>query len=320
MLGLVAEYRRRATSERTADAKRRAIARGVPTFARIPPGYRRRKDGTLEPDRHADTVAEAFRLRADGATVMEVREHLRANGVDRSFHGTQALLKSRIVLGELRFGELVNDRAHEAIVDEVTWRRVQRQIVSRGRRPRSERLLARLGVLRCRTCGARMVAGTTHQGRERKVYEFYRCPPVGDCPRRVTISAQVAEEAVVAAVKNILSGITGTASTDTGIAAARADVDRVESELDAAVRAFTGLDDVDAARERLAELRDARDTARDRLFDLEATVAPAVNVGADDWDLLTLAEQRDLIRAVVDRATVTPGRGPDRVTIEPRAQ
>jgi hypothetical protein len=104
MLGLVAEYHHRSTSERTADAKRRAVMRGVPPFPNVPPGYCRRKDGTLEPDRHADAVTGAFRLRANGATVMQVREHLREQGVDRSFHGTQALLRSRIVLGELRFG------------------------------------------------------------------------------------------------------------------------------------------------------------------------------------------------------------------------
>jgi DNA invertase Pin-like site-specific DNA recombinase len=50
MLGPVAEYHRRSTSERTADAKRRAVMRGVPRFPNVPPGYRRRKDGTLEPD------------------------------------------------------------------------------------------------------------------------------------------------------------------------------------------------------------------------------------------------------------------------------
>ncbi|HEY1318015.1 MAG TPA: recombinase family protein, partial [Gaiella sp.] len=129
MLGAVAEYQRRATAERTVDAKRRAVARGVPPFPNVPPGYRKRKDGTLEPDKHAPVVAAAFELRANGATVMEVREYLRAHGVDRSFHGTQALLRSRIVLGELRFGEMLNEQAHEAIVDTSTWRRVQRQIV-----------------------------------------------------------------------------------------------------------------------------------------------------------------------------------------------
>jgi site-specific DNA recombinase len=319
MLGLVAEYHRRATSERTADAKRRAVMRGVPPFPNVPPGYRQRKDGTLEPDRHADAVTEAFRLRARGATVMEVREHLRANGVDRSFHGVQALLRSRIPLGELRFGEVLNTSSHEPIVDLETWRRVQRQVVSRGRRPKSERLLARLGVLRCGTCGARMVTGTTVQGRRRKPYTFYRCNPTSDCPRRVTISADVAESTVVDAVKRILAGVEGTATSDTGIAAARAEAERAEAELDAAVRAFSGLDDVEATRERLAALRDARDAARDRLDDLQEHVLPAVRLTADDWDILALDERRDLIRAVVDRAVVAPGRGDDRVTVEARS-
>jgi len=107
---------------------------------------------------------------------------------------------------------------------------------------------------------------------------------------------------------------------DAGIQEARGDVAQAEADLDKAVRAFSGLDDVQAARERLGALRDARDAARDRLDDLLAAVAPAVNVGADDWDLLTLAEQRDLVRATVERAVVTPGREADRVTVEPRAQ
>ena len=319
MLGLVAEYARRSTAERTADAKRRAIARGVPTFANIPPGYRQRKDRTLEPNGDAPAVAEAFRMRASGATIMDVRGHLATHGIKRSFHGTQALLRSRIVLGELHFGVLVNESAHEAIVDPDTWRRVQRQIVTRGRRPKSDRLLARLGVLRCGTCGARMVTGTTVQGRRRTPYSFYRCNPTSDCPRRVTISADVAEQVVVDAVKQILEGVAGTASMDDGIASARADVERAEQELDAAVRAFSGLEDVEAARERLAALRDARDVARDRLDDLRATVIPAVTLTADDWDDLTLAERRDLVRAVVDQAVVAPGRGPDRITVEPRS-
>ena len=47
---------------------------------------------------------------------------------------------------------------HEAIVkDRGLFERVQRRTVSRGRQAKSERLLARLGVLRCGTCGSRMV-------------------------------------------------------------------------------------------------------------------------------------------------------------------
>jgi dihydrodipicolinate synthase/N-acetylneuraminate lyase len=39
-----------------------------------------------------------------------------------------------------------------------------------------------------------------------------------------------------------------------------------------------------------------------------------------DWNVLTLDEQRAVIRAVVDSATVAPGRGRDRITIHPRGE
>ena len=41
---------------------------------------------------------------------------------------------------------------------------------------------------------------------------------------------------------------------------------------------------------------------------------------ADDWDVLTLDERRDLIRATIATARVAPGNSPDRVTIETRSQ
>jgi site-specific DNA recombinase len=319
MLGAVAEYHRRATSERTADAKRRAVARGVPPFPNVPPGYRRCEDGSLEPHpEQARVVADAFRLRAEGATVMEVREHLREHGIVRSFHGTQALLTSRIVLGELHFGDLVNAQSHPPLVDAQTWQAVQKMRSPRGRRPKSERLLARIGVLRCGTCGARMVVGTTKQGG--KVHSFYRCPPIGDCPRRVTISADVAERTIVDAVTERLEGMRGTASMDDGITEAERRLDACEQELDAAVRAFSGLDDVDAARDRLAALKEARDGARDRLAELQAAAVPAVTVSVGDWGDLTLDERRALIRAVVERADVVPGRGVDRISVKPRGE
>jgi DNA invertase Pin-like site-specific DNA recombinase len=319
MLGAVAEYHRRATAERTEEAKRRAVERGVPPFPNVPPGYRKREDGRLEPDPEtARAVAAAFDLRASGATIMDVRNHLRANGIERSFHGVQAFLGSRIVLGELRFGERINDHAHAAIVAPEVFERVQRMKLPRGRRPNSQRLLARLGVLRCGTCGARMVTGTTVQSG--KTYAFYRCPPVGDCPRRVTISADVAEKAVVEAVQALLADVRGTANLESGVEQAERELSARQDELDAAIRTLAPVGDERAAQERLAELRQARDEARERLADLAEAAPPAVTVTAGDWDLLTPDERRALIRAVVERADVAPGRGPDRITVRPRSE
>lgn len=314
-LGAVAEYHRNVTAERTAEAKRRAIARGVPTFAKIPPGYRQREDGTLKVEaKEARVIRDAFAARANGATVMETRELLRAGGIERSFHGTQAILTSRIYLGELRFGELVNTASHPAIVDADTWAKVQRMRSPRGRRAKSDRLLARLGVLRCGSCGARMVVGTAHHGK----YAMYRCPPIGDCSRRVSISAEVAESAVIDKVRELLAGVEGTASVGGATEQAERDYVQAEAELSAAVEAFTGLEDVVAAREKLKALRETRDRTRDRLDELQAAHAPVVTVTAADWDELTADERRALIGVVIDRAEVAPGRGADRLTIVPR--
>jgi DNA invertase Pin-like site-specific DNA recombinase len=318
-LGAVAEYHRRATAERTEDAKRRAIERGEPPYPNVPPGYQKRDDGRLEPSEDAPAVAEAFRLRAEGATVMDVRDHLRANGIERSFHGTQALLGSRGVLGELHFGGFPpNLEAWEPIVDPEVWEACQRARVPRGRRPKSERLLSRLGVLRCGTCGARMVVGTTRQGR--KSYAFYRCPPVGDCPRRVTISADVAERAVVEAVQELLRGVSGTAAVDT--ADAEREFEEAQAAFEAAVVAFDGIDPA-AANVRLRALQDERDAALNRLRELRLASGAAVTVTADDWGDLTPDERRALVRAVVDRAEVAPAdgvRGADRMTVLPRGE
>jgi site-specific DNA recombinase len=317
MLGAVAEYHRRVTAERTIEGKRLAVARGVAPFPNLPPWLRRGEGDVIELDpKKAPVVQEAVRLRTDeGATIATVREYLRGHGIKRSYHGTQALLKSRMLLGELRFGDLVNEDAFPAIVDPETWQKLERVSLPRGRRAKSDRLLARLGVLRCGSCGAKMVVGTS-QGK----YALYRCPPTGSCSQRVTISAEVAENTVVAAVQELLTGIEGRASVEGGVGEAAEELARRQEALDKAIRTFEGFEDEQEARGRLQELRAARDQARERHDELLAASAPAISVSAGDWNVLTIEERRALIRAVVDQAVVSPGRGADRVTVEPRSQ
>jgi hypothetical protein len=187
-------------------------------------------------------------------------------------------------------------------------------VIPSGRKAKSERLLARLGVLRCGSCGARMVVGTARQGGKR--YPYYRCPPVGDCPQRVTISAHIVEGVVVAAVRRRLADVEGRASAERNVHDAQVTLDRAQSDLDAAIRAFAGLEDEDAARTRLAELRDARDEARERVEHLGSPrLVMTVNLSRD-WDLLTLEERRTAIRLTVAAVRVAPGRGAGRVKVE----
>ncbi|HXR61388.1 MAG TPA: recombinase family protein [Solirubrobacterales bacterium] len=314
MMGAFAEYYRRSVGERTAEAQADAVARGICPFPDVPPGLETGEDGRLIHTPDAPTVLEAFERRDKGATIKEIRAFLREHGIERSYHGVQSLLSSRLYLGEIHFGKLTNLEAHKPIVPRPLFDRVQRSKVSRGRRPKSDRLLARLGVLRCGSCGARMVIGTQKQNG--RTYPFYRCPPVGDCRRRVTISAEIVEAAVVEATKERLANEEGRASSQEDALEAAAAHEKAQADLDAAIRAFAGFEDEEAARERLAELREARDQARDRDEQLR-NASSALTITMADWDRLGLDAQRGLIRATVEAVTIGgEGRGRDRITIK----
>jgi DNA invertase Pin-like site-specific DNA recombinase len=306
-------FSRRQNAEKSRAAVERAVVRGVVPWPNIPPGYTRAENGLLEPDENADTIRGAFELRADGAAILDVRDHLARHGIERSYHGTQTILRSRLYLGEIHFGTIPpNLTAHTAIVDRDLFKRVQRIIVPRGSRAKSERLLARLGVLRCGTCDARMVVASANHGQ----YPMYRCPPIVDCERRVTVSAVMVEEVVVAAVRAALDGLEGRASIEANAREAEVALVRAQADLDAAIRAFAGLEEETAARERLAELRQVRDECQGRVDHLGGQRLAVVISAAADWDRLSVDGRRALIRATVQRVTVAPGRGADRIGVE----
>jgi hypothetical protein len=248
-------------------------------------------------------------LRADGVSIQDVRLYLSAHGIERSHHGVQRLLASRVVLGHIYFGDHVKLGAHPAIVDADVWRRVQEASAPRGRQSKSERLLARLGVLRCASCGSRMVVTSSNGG----AHPGYRCSPTGDCDRRVSISARLVERLVIDAVKAALADVEGRASAEQGARKAAQALEHAQAELDALIDLLDPLEP--KARERLATATGRRDQARERVDRLCGHRA-AVTINASvDWDRLTLDERRALIRAVVERVDVTPGRGADRVTV-----
>jgi site-specific DNA recombinase len=311
MLGAVSEYYRRSAGERIGESQAQAIARGVPPWPSVCPGYRRREDQRWEPDpATAPVIREAFERRAAGVPIAEIRTLLRSHGIERSYHGIQSLLGSRLVLGEIHFGRHSNLEAFEPIVERETFERVQRARVLRGRRATSDRLLARLGVLRCGTCGARMVVGTSNNSQ----YWIYRCPPIGDCPRRVTIAAEKVEGLVVERTREALRGRKGRASAERTWRDALRARDVAQDALDAAIAVIGDWTDASAV-ERLGELRGERDRAQAHLDGLGGLRA-AVVVDADaDWERLTVAERRGLIAATL-RAFVDPGRGLERVRVE----
>jgi DNA invertase Pin-like site-specific DNA recombinase len=334
VVGAVNEYHADEAAEKTLNAKRDAVARGVAPFPILPAGYRRGEGERIEPDpATAPIVAQAFQLRADGATVLRVRDFLRESGVQvASLHRphplqpidhqrTRTLLASRFVLGELRFGEFFNPTSHTPIVEGDVWNAAQRHRGSKlGRTAKSDRLLARLGVLRCGMCGKPLSVGGYFSRYTGKRTATYGCAqPDAACPQPCTINADLVDNAVVARVRNELAKKSGSASAEHRLRDAAAALDAAEQRLANAVEAFTGLEDLDLARARLAEFREQRDQAEAALFELErsAPLQERVVRAGSEWTALSTEAQRQLIQLLVPRVLVHPTssgwRGLDRI-------
>jgi site-specific DNA recombinase len=314
MLGLMADYQRRSIRERVAGAQVRAIERGVPVSPRVPLGYTREKSSPLALDpQTAPIVEQVFRMRADGESIAAIRGTLAAAGISRSYRGVQVMLANRIYLGEVHFGKLHNLTAHEPIIDRELFARVQRAKVPRGPSPSSDRLLARLRVLRCGSCGSPL--GPMTMPKQGDGYAIYRCPSTNDCAHHCTIAATIAEDVVSGAVRAALADAEGRASMADNARRARADLDRTQVDYETAGRTLADHMDEQFAVDRLAELRQVRDEAQAVVDQLGPQAARTVSA-AKDWDKLSLGGRRELIRATVESAIVAPsGRGAERIAV-----
>jgi DNA invertase Pin-like site-specific DNA recombinase len=319
-----AEYFARVTAERTAESKQRNIDKGVPPFPRITPAYRRRADGTLEPHpKNAPIIREAIRMRLDNdASYTTLARFLAERGIRMTPGGVKAMLTSRLMIGELHFGNFRPNLTaiDEPIMDGVTFRRVQTISAPRGRYAKSERLLARLGILRCATCNARLSVDTARRGRgaARKLYSYYRC---GNrlCSGPAVVSCDVADAVLRDEAIRLSAEVEGRASAEAELEVARLRREAAESKLANAIRTLSGLGGEATTKEVLDELQAERDEAVDEHERLASLTTPDVTLRTtDDWDRLTFDEKRDVIRAVIARAVVRPGRGSDRITVEGR--
>jgi DNA invertase Pin-like site-specific DNA recombinase len=331
MLGAISEYYAELIREKTLPAKERAVARGEPPYPLIVAGYRLGPTRRIEVDpTQAPLVQQAFELRAAGATIVEVRDFLRQSDVlvpaMRKPHTpqpidhqrTRTLLSSRFVLGELRHGAFVNLDSHPAIVDASLWSRVQHLQLARGRAPRSERLLARLGIARCATCGRPLSVGAWFKKSSGERVATYGCTqPDRACSRPATINAEALEDEVTEKVREALRDRAGLATHASEIAQLEAVLAERQATLERAIATLQGFEDIVGTRERLRQLRESVDEVEARLAPLRAVAIPARRLRpSTDWALLTASERRDLVRALVERIELVPGRGAGRVRIQ----
>lgn len=325
----------RTTRERSMNNVDDRIAKlGIVPY-RLPLGLVRNEDGSVRVDaKLRPVVRKCFEMRARGATIAEVRAYLAEQDIARSYRSVQIMLKSPLYIGELHWRGQVYEVC-KPIVKRATWDAVDRMRVPSGRTAKSELLLSRQGVLRCASCGGRMVAGgawatyTTAGGETRRTrYAFYKCGRGKDqgCENPVSISAARLEEHVIDRVKEVYADGRGTASRAAEARDAAVAYDEARAAREEAEERFMLLPKGSShgkaltVVQRLAAKEDELRGRAERLAASSVTTAKVVDAAKvlDDPRPAALPIKRGLIRLALVAITVEPGRGPvrDRVRFE----
>jgi site-specific DNA recombinase len=311
MLSLAA-FELRRISEQWEEAKDKARARGV-HIGSPRAGFTRGEDGKLvEHPEHLDAVKAAFALRARGGSWKEAADVLTAAGVPTSKSNGRAKPWSRQATRNV-----IQNPAYR--VDEggpiPVWQWQKAQPKAGEARVRGEGYVLGQGLVRCSVCGAGM-----HKSSNGQRYVVLRCDTPGH--GHPTINYETARDYVLSlAFSHVGPRL-------------RRDPDNDEDEREALHQAVEEARSAfDHAREMLGvtpppdskpavTLRDAEaaltefQSKVDAPLGLEDFLTPVGVRG--EFEKLPVPEQRRVLRSIVERVTLSPGRGKpgDRIVVE----
>jgi DNA invertase Pin-like site-specific DNA recombinase len=221
-----AEFEREMIGERTRDKMAAARRKGKWTGGPPPLGYDVVDRKLVVNEAEAALVRRIFALylerrsavavaRALNAESQTTKHHVSTSGND---HGARAwdkqavlhVLRNPIPAGLMSCHGEVHEGQHQAIIDEVTVRRVQSLLDERGgertqwgRNP--EYILT--GIIRCAHCGQAYTPASTRRGK--REYRYYRCSKRekmgADACMAGPLPAQAIEDFVVARIREALA-------------------------------------------------------------------------------------------------------------------
>jgi len=294
------------------NAKERAIREGR-VVGRAPVGYKAGKDGRLTPDkRTAPAIRAAFELAATGASFREVGDLLTSKKVRSSptatswaWQSVSDLLGRRVYLGELRLGEVVNEAAHEPLVDIPTWTAAQAPPPRPRVRGKSDLLS---GLVRCTACGYSLSVTTRTDG-----VRVYRCVGkrrAGKCPAPASVRADEAHEQAYLAflVHCEMAGVSEVTADAPNLEPLRKAHEDAEQRLERAKapKVQDALGDEWAGT--LARYKGLRDQAAERLKQAEIDAKgqlPDAKTVEQIWANASMESRRDLLAAFVECVGVT---------------
>ena len=255
------------------------------------------------------------------------------------------LLTNVVYRGQVRARDKVYPGEQDAILDDVTWERVQRMLRSNGRtggmhvRNKYGALLK--GLLRCKPCGRAMMHAYTAKGN--RCYRYYVCYTAQKqgwdaCPSK-SIPAEQIERFVVEQIRAIgrdpavmamaldqarAQALEETAALESDVGVAEREIGRIHAEItkvatdaatsgDAASRLAEFHERLRDAEQHLTELRDQAERVRSAAV-TKAEVDSALAAFTPLWDALSPREQARVLRLLIQRVDYDGAKGKVAVT------
>jgi DNA invertase Pin-like site-specific DNA recombinase len=205
VMGAIAREQWKQRRDGWARAVERMIDAGHHHSGSIPLGYQRDKDGRLQPDpATAHIVVEAFERRARGESWVKLARWLGGQGHPRTESGVKAMVHNPVYTGQARYGDLVKEGAHEAIVARGLWKRANRPGRKSSRDGRLQNRYLLQGLALCGSCGRAMyLSGGKRHGKD---YEHYVCRRL-ECDAHAYARAAQLDAFVLNSVEEQLTGV-----------------------------------------------------------------------------------------------------------------
>lgn len=279
---------------------------------------------TLRPA-EAAIVEECARRFLAGEAIRAIADDLNARGVVSASGAAWSPQTLRRMLGSARIaglrehrGEIVAEAEWPAIISQADSAQIRARLADPERRTnKSARryLLARL--LRCGSCGERLVARPRSGGQRR--YACARGAGFSGCGKTYITAEPVEEWVTDAALARLNSAELAAALADRNAKAPEAE--RWQQEVDAAQAQLDELASAYGEREiTMSEWRAARQPIEQRLtgarrqlakLDRGNVLSGLIGGGAElaeQWDLLDLTRRHAILSALLDHVQVSPGR------------
>ena len=179
-----AEYYSADLSEKVVRGMTENALKGIYNGGTIPFGYMIDETRHYQPDPLlAPYVEQTFQKYADGATMTDLQDWLKAHNIKNSMGGEmsyntiQRMLSNRRYIGELRLRDVVQPNAIPALVSEDLFNKVQEKLAKNKKAParrKAEDDYLLTTKLFCGYCGALMFgeSGTSRTG---EVHRYYKC-------------------------------------------------------------------------------------------------------------------------------------------------